>query len=269
MFVNSNQFVLRWVLSFYFESFVYSEYFFMHKMLSKMYMVVYFACADDGIGRFDRSMLSHQDLMELFIFGLAKPEKICRNREDPADVCEWKGVKCNGDGEVEEFKWGCKHQHGIGTVDFEFLPCSMKSLQMWNNVLSGTIQLADLPGKIEVVYLLDNQIKGSLDLDRLPAAVRTLGLSSNKFTGEVSLENLPIAVQTLNLGVNQLSGAICLTSLPPALQSLCLRNNNFEGSLDFTRLPKSMSYIHLSDNRFSGTIYLGNLPQSMRVLDIR
>ena len=30
----------------------------MHKMLLKVYAAVSFACADDGIGRFDRCMLS-------------------------------------------------------------------------------------------------------------------------------------------------------------------------------------------------------------------
>ena len=104
MFKNSNKFVLRWVLSFYFEFFVYLKYSFMQKMRSKVYSVVFFACVDDGIEKFDRLMLSQQDLMELFIFGLNEPEKICGSRDDPADVCEWKGVKCNADGEVEDFK---------------------------------------------------------------------------------------------------------------------------------------------------------------------
>ena len=63
----------------------------MHTMLSNVYATVYFTCADDGIGRFDRSTASQQSLMELFIFGLNEPEKICGNQDDPADVCEWKG----------------------------------------------------------------------------------------------------------------------------------------------------------------------------------
>ncbi|KNH07876.1 hypothetical protein XU18_1508 [Perkinsela sp. CCAP 1560/4] len=70
-----------------------------------MYAKVYLACADDGIGKCDRSMLSQQDLMELFIFALAKPEEICGSRDNPDDVCEWTGVKCNADREVEEFEW--------------------------------------------------------------------------------------------------------------------------------------------------------------------
>ena len=150
-------------------------------------------------------MLSQQDLMELFIFGLNEPEKICGNRDDPEDVCEWDGVTCNADGEVEEFQWNNKHDNGTGTVGFEFLPWSMKTLRMFINALSGTIQLADLPGKMEVVDISFNNLIGCLDLDRLPAAVRSVYLSGIKFTGDISLENLPKGLETLSLLDNQLS----------------------------------------------------------------
>ena len=73
-------------------------------------------------------MLSQQEFKELFIFGLNEPENRCGSRDDPDDVCEWKGVTCNADGEVEEFLWSNKKQDGTGTVGFEFrtltLECS-------------------------------------------------------------------------------------------------------------------------------------------------
>ena len=144
------------------------EYFFMHKMLSKLQAVVYFTCADDGIGKFDRSMLSQQDSMDFFIFGLNEPEKICDSRDDPGDVCEWTGVICNGDGEVEEFQWICKNEDGTGTLGFEFLPCSMKSLRMFMNALSSTIQLAGLPEKMEVISLASNKLTANPTKDTSP-----------------------------------------------------------------------------------------------------
>ncbi|KNH07232.1 hypothetical protein XU18_2095 [Perkinsela sp. CCAP 1560/4] len=232
-----------------------------------MFAALFVAC-DDGTGRVDRSTLSQQALMELFIFGLNEPEKICGTRDGPDDVCKWRGVKCNADGEVERFLWSNKKKYGNGTLGFEFLPRSIQAVHMSGNSLSGTIQLADLPGRMEVVSLTNNKLTGSLDLDTLPATFRGLQLCVNQFTGEISLENLPKCLEFLSLAVNQLSGTICLTSLPPVLETLDLGQNRFEGSLDFRRIPESVRTMQLNENRFSGTIDLGNLPESM-VLDVR
>ena len=108
-------------------------------MLSNAYAAVSFACADDGIGKCDRSTLSQQALMELFIFGLNESEKICGSRDDPDDVCEWKGVTCNADRDIEKFEWINKHKDGTGTLVLEFLPWSMKLFRVCSNALSGTI----------------------------------------------------------------------------------------------------------------------------------
>ena len=155
-----------------------------------MYVVVYFACADDGIGKFDRSMLSQQDLMELFIFGLNEPEKICGSLDDPDDVCEWEGVTCNADGEVEEFVWKHYFEDGTGTIGFEFLPWSMKIVRMLYNALSGTIQLADLPGKMEAVNLGGNQ----LNADPTKGHLSVVGWTSTPVLGEAKNLFKPLVV---------------------------------------------------------------------------
>ena len=77
--------------------------------------------------------------MELFIFGLNEPEKICGSQEDPDDVCEWKGVKCNADKEVENFRWLMKRQEGTGTLSLAFLPYTMKkALSVYKSYLGRT-----------------------------------------------------------------------------------------------------------------------------------
>ena len=111
-----------------------------------MYGILFLTCADDGIGRFDRSMLSQQSLMELFIFGL---DKIRGSRDSLAKVCQRKGIECNADKQVEAFTWMHKRQGGAGTLRFAFLPSSMKMVKMKYNALRGTIELADVPKKMK------------------------------------------------------------------------------------------------------------------------
>ena len=107
----------------------------------QMFTTVFLVCVDDSIGRFDKSMLSQQTLMELFIFGLDKVEDICGSRDDPREVCTWEGVECNSNGEVEGFECSFYGPDGTGTIDFKFLPCSLTEINMSNNALNGTIEL--------------------------------------------------------------------------------------------------------------------------------
>ena len=148
----------------------------------EMFQIMFVACADDAIGRFDRSMLSQQSLMELFVFGLDNVDRICGSRDDPREVCTWKGVTCNDDGEVEAFDWSMTWRDGTGTLEFNFLPRSMKDLRMHANALSGTIELAGLPENMKGLNLSHNALSGTLDLDDLPSSMEHLRLSDNKFT---------------------------------------------------------------------------------------
>ena len=114
-------------------------------------------------------------------------------------------MKCNPDGEFEGFDWTNKSGDRTGTLGFEFLPLSMKIVNMWINTLNGTIQLWDFPGKMEVIIIYGSRMTGSLDLGRLPATVRTLKFCRNKFTGDICLEKLPEGLVILAIADNQLT----------------------------------------------------------------
>ena len=227
------------------------------------------ACADDGIGKFDTSMLSQQSLMELFIFGLDNVDRICGSRDDPREVCTWTGVTCNADKEISELDCSFRGKDGTGSICLKFLPCSITYLCLYGGALSGTITLSDLPGGMEDISLESNQLSGSLDLHNLPASMREVFLGANIFTGEISLEHLPAGLESLNLEDNHLSGPICLTSLPPALRILDLHQNTFQGSLNVTRLPERLENLHLRKNSFCGEIDIRHLPTSLECLDVR
>ena len=235
------------------------------EILSYMHAAVYIACADDGIGRFDRSTVSQQSLMELFIFGLDNAQVICGGRDNPADVCRWRGVICTESGEVKMFSWVLYQGSGTGTLGFEFLPSSLKDLSMIFNALSGTIELSCLPENMNRLDLRSNQLTGRLGLQSLPRAMMLARLSQNKFSGEISLEKLPAGLVSLDLSDNLLSGAVCLTDLPSGLKDLILARNNFTGSIDLTRLTDSLKKIDLSWNEFSGTVDLARIPHKLRL----
>ncbi|KNH03899.1 leucine-rich repeat protein [Perkinsela sp. CCAP 1560/4] len=208
-----------------------------------MFRTVFLSCADDGIGRFDTSMLSQQILMEIFIFALDNVEDICGSREKPTEVCTWKGIKCNDDGKVEAFGWAYRYADGTGTMDFKFLPRSMTRLNRPFNALSGKIDLADLAENMGYLRICSNELNGTLHLDDLHALMKKVICSKNAFTGEISLKRLPKCLNSLDLSIHKLKGTVCLTSLPPDLESLHLDRNTFEGSLDLTRLPQSLGVL--------------------------
>ena len=119
--------------------------------------------------------------MELFIFGLNRPETICGSLEDPANVCEWNGVSCNAEGEVEQFEWWYKQQSGTGTLELQFLPRTLKNLDMSFNNLSGTIDLNSLPETMQMLELRSNNLS---DSDPMDGHLNVVGRSSTPSGGK-------------------------------------------------------------------------------------
>ncbi|KNH03754.1 hypothetical protein XU18_4830 [Perkinsela sp. CCAP 1560/4] len=155
-----------------------------------MFPTAFFACADDGIGKVDRSTLSQQALMELFILGLENVEDICGSRDEPSAVCTWEGVRCNSDGEVEAFQWKFKRKAGTGTIGLKFLPSSMKDLNMSANAISGTMELADLPENVKKLSLAGN----ALSANPTKGHLSVVGWTSTPVLGEAKNLFKPLVV---------------------------------------------------------------------------
>ncbi|KNH07510.1 hypothetical protein XU18_2042 [Perkinsela sp. CCAP 1560/4] len=111
--------------------------FYLFSACTQMYPVcLYVSCADDGIGKCDLSALSQQSLMELFIFGLDRVDDICGSRENPRELRQWQGLAFNADGEVVSFYLGLDVELYTGTTALQFLPSSVKELNMSSNKLT-------------------------------------------------------------------------------------------------------------------------------------
>ena len=151
-----------------------------------MHAVVYFACADNCIGRFDRSTLPQQTLMELFIFGLDGVNKICGCRNNPVEVCEWGDVICSADGKVRDS--GSKSLQG--TLSVECLPSSTKKIDMLWNSLIGTIKLAELPGRMENLRIHRNRLTANPTKGHLSV----VGWTSTPVLGEAKKLLKPLVV---------------------------------------------------------------------------
>ena len=136
--------------------------------------------------------------------------------------------------------------------------CSVKSISLSYNNLSGHIPNLDLP-KLERLDLNNNQLSGSIPNFNLPKLLE-LYLSENQLSGSIPNFYLP-KLEWLYLYNNQLSGTIPNFDLPN-LTDLHLHNNQLSGTIPKFDLPNLIG-LRLHNNQLSGTIpnfdYMPNL----------
>uniref|UniRef100_A0A7S4NKW1 Leucine-rich repeat protein n=1 Tax=Paramoeba aestuarina TaxID=180227 RepID=A0A7S4NKW1_9EUKA len=190
---------------------------------------VYFTAIDPSIGKIDKSALSQQTLMELFVDGITNKERFCGLAHHPRDLSEWRELYLNDSGDVIKF-------------------------DVFSYYLRGSIALEWLPLSAQIINMRSNFLSGTLDLEHLPDGLTLLYLNSNQFVGSVCLTNLPECLETLFLHDNRLEGAIDLTCLPKTLGNLDLRENRFVGETDFSRLPDALYRLNVSHTELSGEI---------------
>jgi len=207
-----------------------------------------------GLGRFEKSALSPQMLMELFVQGITDPQKIHGPSEEPPMVDKWIGVKLDVHGNIIEVFW---YNLGIhGSLTFCWIPDSTKKFYAQENSLIGSLCLDDLSNYLIEFSVSTNQLHGSLHLEKCPSAIQELFLSENSFQGTVCLDQLPKVLRTIDISGNSLSGPIHLSKLPQRIQAVFLQDNAFSVETDFESLPKSLKYLNVSNTKLSGEIFI-------------
>ena len=153
-------------------------------------------CADgNALGRFDRSMLSDHQMMELlFTPGDAEVARESLGGSED-DACTWKGVHCNAAQRVEKILWSEVDVAVDGVIDFTMFPPGLRELHFYAQMLCGEVNLTSLPARMEsldVVYCL---FTGTLDLGHLPRGLTKLIFTHHQTSAVVNLRNLPAALE--------------------------------------------------------------------------
>ena len=159
--------------------------------MSSIFRVLTCWTADPVLGKVEKSSLSHNVLVELFVDGLTDncKEDLRLPPDIQADGCSWYGVNTNEDGEVVDIEW--QRSDIEGALNFRWLPETLWTLFLDGNALEGTIDFTALPRALVRFYIDRNSFSGEADLTRLPASLEDLDIYRNKFHGPINLTALP------------------------------------------------------------------------------
>ena len=260
-------------------------------------MLLYLTAADSPLGRFDRSNIPAQALLELLVEGFAPESRLffCTDDQEYRPMSEWPGLSFSEDAQLLQIQW----YHGVrgitpaelkgsfafchlppsmeeismgglkftGTLDFTSLPVDMRIVQLWSMQFSGSVDLTNLPRFLVNFRICHCGFDGSIDLTRLPMTLEELQLLGNNFSGSVDLTKLNSSLLTLDIASNALSGSIQLRKLPASLHALNINDNQFDGSLDISNVPDigRPRNIYVFGNNFSGTLDMRQAPESLMV----
>ena len=181
-------------------------------------------------------------------------------------ACLWKGVICDDRETVYKIQW-CYFDLS-GSMRWNRLPRTLKSLDLSANKLTGTLPCDVLPPQLLNLCLFKNELNGELDFTHLPGTLIEIWLADNKFEGCIDLSSLP-DLRTLRIQRNNLSGEVCLHSLPSTLEDLNLSGNRFTGALDLQHLPPNLKELQCDHNSFSGLVSFDRLPLSLTKLHLQ
>ena len=150
-------------------------------------------------GRCDPSMLTQQQMVELFF----TPDFPQKSREDlkgdPDDACTWEGVECTDAGDIHRIQWQSWDVDLMGSIDFKMVPLTVEFINFYDQGLHGEIDTTAFPDSFRALFLQQCLFTGTIDLSRLPPRMCSFKVMNNKITGVCNVQNIPETVRWLKI----------------------------------------------------------------------
>ena len=150
-----------------------------------------------SLGRFDTSMLTEAQRMELFFAssGFEEIHKALRGSED--DPCTWKKLTCDKDLSIIEIDWHSPFVSLSGSINLSFTPPKLQRLNIFNQKLTGEMDLGVLPDTMEYFCVESCQFFGTLNLEKLPASLESLYVMDNAIDTLLNMQNFSQRLETV------------------------------------------------------------------------
>ena len=173
-----------------------------YKLLSKSFNFKMFFLVSADIsqtGRMHPSMLSDQQMVELFFTSADYEASRLQLQGEADDACTWRGVTCTDGHRVEKIYWHDSCVAVKGDINFRMLPPQLRGLNLHNQDLFGQVDTSALPEKMELISVEMCQVSGTLDLGSLPRTLVELHFIENFISAIVSFCDLPESLEYLNI----------------------------------------------------------------------
>ena len=252
-----------------------------------------FALAADAIGRVDQSMLTDQEVMEIFLGSC--DDNSLKNFQENGEylpVCEWSGVRCENRRVIEIHMEFFDLVNASGPLQFGLLPHRLRELSLrgegnkrvqifaeklprtlmyWfmsHCSVEGSFAVDALPESIDNFTMCECKFEVSVDLSAFPNSIVHLSMQYCELGGSIETALLPRSAYSISLYGNALLGSIDLAKLHTEVRSFDASTNRLTGSIDLLLLPPHLEHLALKQNSLEGTIDLSALPESLICLEL-
>ena len=171
----------------------------------------------EATGRFDPSMLTELQRLEMFftpVEGTHAWEALGGDADDP---CTWVGLQCNKSNVVVQIRWVSSFFSISGSVDFSMLPSELTHIVIDGfPAITGEVNTKDLPLTLSDLYLHGCSFTGTLDMGNLPPKLENFTVRENKITAIRNFRNIPPSLRSIKIQEpNVTDERLVIGTLPP------------------------------------------------------